>query len=172
MARKKHYVCLSPGSDRKINMVGNAQVAIARRLTRPEYAYVFKYPELKLPNTQPTGPGTWRLRQTAVYHQYRFKSNQSIWLLFSPTPGSVAHEKVHTCLRHLDFCFLSCNLRHIAVDNALISAYVDNWRPYFAHYESQLLPLVRYMDPQVTAAVDDSSDGDHAWYLPGPKSFS
>jgi hypothetical protein len=28
------------------------------------------------------------------------------------------------------------------MDDAIVSTYLDNWRPYFAYYETQLLPVV------------------------------
>ena len=144
MTRKKRLVHRSCEGVLKINTVRFIHVIVILKLIILEYAYTFKYPELKIRKTQTTGAEPWRLRQTAVYHQYRFESNQSFWILLNPVPNSPAHGKVYSLLEHLDFPSLSCRSRHAALDNAIISTYLDNWRPYLAYYETKLLPMVRY----------------------------
>lgn len=107
-----------------------------------EYAYMVKYPERRLSSAKLAGD-SWRIRQTAVYHQYDCSTKKSIWILLNPLPGSVAQMRAEAWLRGMNSSESSCNLRHLHMDKAILSGYIDNWRPYLAEHNAVLLPLVR-----------------------------
>lgn len=107
-----------------------------------EYAYLIKYPEWKSAKVQDITWKHWRIRQTAIYHQYKPKSGNSIWILLSPMPSSVAELRIGQLLKEFDDQSTRASFHPPSIDNAMISSYLNNWRPYFEYYETQITPIV------------------------------
>jgi hypothetical protein len=103
-----------------------------------EYMYIFKYAEK-------TGRETdepWSIRQSAIYHQVRYEDQRSILLLISPYKDTRGERSLSDWIENTarDASRIQCMLQ---VHDELFNIYIDGWREYMKHYESELEELVR-----------------------------
>ncbi|KAI0376200.1 hypothetical protein F5Y04DRAFT_273934 [Hypomontagnella monticulosa] len=98
-----------------------------------EICYTIRYPELK------PGSGTWAIRQSGLYYRLDTSTGQTISALFSPTPDSVAHQKIEKFLLDQDGSSKGL-LAPLNIHKILFAAYFPAWRQYIAFLEKKLLP--------------------------------
>lgn len=83
----------------------------------------------------------WSERQLAVYHQYSFASNQSVWIIVQPSD---------TIKRRLtDFGAAASGTtlnfsEHWSLHVLLFTSLVHGWREYINFLESQQVEIVEY----------------------------
>ncbi|KAI1415508.1 hypothetical protein F5Y13DRAFT_145321 [Hypoxylon sp. FL1857] len=108
-------------------------VTVNRTSSSIEVLYTIRYPELK------ASDGKWAIRQSGLYYRFDGSTGQTVSVLFSPTPNSVAHQKVKNFLLGID-----CNSKDLLaswyIHECLFTAYIPNWRQYIAYLECKLLP--------------------------------
>jgi hypothetical protein len=88
-----------------------------------------------------TTPDDWRIRQTGIYHQYRSDTKQSIVILFSPHPASLAEQ---VFLQQIDTVktWQDCEQFHSRLDLKLLDLHMSAWRQYAQQNETALQKLV------------------------------
>ncbi|KAI9836443.1 MAG: hypothetical protein M1819_001475 [Sarea resinae] len=117
-----------------------------------EIAYVFKYPELKVPIPE---DDPWRIRQTGVYQQYNNSTQQSTWIVLHPTPESVGQRRMNECLT-VPRRMLDLTRDPLLLHTVLFSTHFSAWRTYMSHYEGVL------REPSMTALGMRFSDEPRA----------
>ncbi|KAI2781624.1 hypothetical protein F4815DRAFT_69492 [Daldinia loculata] len=120
-----------------------------------EVYYTIRYPELK-----PNG-GNWAIRQSGLYYRFDASTNQTVSVLFNPTPNSAAHQKIE------DFLLgTNCGSRNFPIPwfihEILFSVYFPAWREYLAFLERKLLPetsttFATFIDEPLRVGYDNLS---------------
>ena len=78
------------------------------------------------------------MRQSAVCHCYDMRTGQSVFILFSPVPNSLAEQKARQYLMGEHAVTNSPFWLHELV----FSSYFPAWRQYIADLERKFLPIV------------------------------
>lgn len=100
-----------------------------------EYAYVPKYPQWSKDS------GAWRIRQSALYQGYDHAKDQSVFVLMSPHPDSLAEERFTIALEGLKS--LACIQKsHSLLAQLLLETYLLGWRDYARGIEREMETLV------------------------------
>ncbi|KAF7537675.1 hypothetical protein G7054_g3540 [Neopestalotiopsis clavispora] len=83
----------------------------------------------------------WAIRQTGLYHQIDMQTNKSLSILFSPTPHSLAHQKVEEAFNR---CKQDNDVftNPLWIHDLLFTTYSSAWREYIIHLEYELMPIV------------------------------
>ena len=102
------------------------------RRTLTEISYTIRYPQFK------ESQNKWAIRQSAVYHCYNTHTGQSVFILFSPMPNSLAERKAR---QYLDGGHAVMN-NPFWLHEVVFSSYFPAWRQYIANLERQFLPIV------------------------------
>jgi hypothetical protein len=91
-----------------------------------------RYPEYK------PSEDKWAIRQSGIYHRFNTTTSQSLFVLFSPTPKSRAHQKAEEwLLNHRQ----EAKTEPFWLHRVLFSTYFPAWRQYNAALERKLLPI-------------------------------
>ena len=100
--------------------------------------YAFKYPE----KTNRDTDEPWSIRQTALYHQIQYDDQKSTFFAISPYKNTKGEQRL---IRWLQQAAPTENATQdiIRVHSVLFDTYIDGWREYMTHYESELEELVR-----------------------------
>ncbi|KAI0135119.1 hypothetical protein F4814DRAFT_443942 [Daldinia grandis] len=120
-----------------------------------EIYYTIRYPELK-----PNG-GNWAIRQSGLYYRFHASSNQTVSVLFSPTPNSAAHQKIEDFLLGINRGSRN-SLVPWLIHKVLFSVYFPAWREYLAFLERKLLPetsttFATFIDEPLRVGYDNLS---------------
>lgn len=116
-----------------------------------ETCYMFKFAELKHPSRTTDGRDPWEIRKIGVYHRLDLQTQQSLWIVLSPMPASVAERKITEVFQdstERDRLSQIPDLVHLC----LISCYLSNWKDFCSHHDRNLQDMVRrlYGCSQVT----------------------
>ncbi|KAI0139926.1 hypothetical protein F4776DRAFT_567118 [Hypoxylon sp. NC0597] len=108
-------------------------VTVNKTSSSIEIWYTIRYPELK------PSEGIWVIRQSGLYYRFDPSTGQTVSILFSPTPNSVAHQKIENLLLGIE-CGSKSLLTPWYIHECLFAAYVPRWRQYILYLERKLLP--------------------------------
>ncbi|PSN74471.1 hypothetical protein BS50DRAFT_17078 [Corynespora cassiicola Philippines] len=105
-----------------------------------------------------SGPHSWVIRQTGIYHKFEKSPKRSTIILISPSPSNVAVRKIKEKLSNaLGRDQIVSN--PILVHGLMITSYISNWRGYCGHIESSLEEISGKVD---TAELGSTLDINYA----------
>lgn len=107
--------------------------------------YIFKYAERRMGD--PDEP--WSIRQTAVYHQQRCRTDESIFLMLHPLYGSHADTQLRQSLKQED-ARQGYVQRPINIHILMVTSYLSRWRDYLLYYEDEVQQLVSLLATHLT----------------------
>jgi len=108
---------------------------VVRKGPITEILYTLRYADVK----QRGGRVQSGIRQSAVYHQYNAAAQQSLYILFSPTPNSTLHQRSEELLHGESH---TVTRRPFWLHERLFEIHFPTWRQYLLEAERKFLPIV------------------------------
>ncbi|KAJ4303171.1 hypothetical protein N0V90_002064 [Kalmusia sp. IMI 367209] len=93
-----------------------------------------------------------------VYHQLDLQTQQSVWIILSPLPASLAEARLKEGMQS-DFGASQISTSPFNLHAILISCYISNWREFCTYYERGLEELSGKV---MTINLDSDVDISHA----------